>query len=79
MSEENAPATKADVQAVGSEFRTDIKAFESRLNAFYAFAQTNDRRMTMLEDTDSKIVPLLGAIESRVIEIERRLNIPPAA
>ena len=102
MSEENALATKAGVQAVKtevqslrSEFKTDIEALETRaverfleavhdtetrvLNTFYAFAQTNDKRMTVLEDTDSKIVPLLGAIESRVLEIEKRLNIPPAA
>ncbi len=95
MSEENALATKADVQAVRSEFRTGIETFETRvvkrfleavhdtetrvLNAFYEYAQTNDKRVTMLEDTDNKIVPLLGAMESRVLEIERRLNIRPAA
>ncbi len=120
MSEENAPATKADVQAVKtelkadvqavkadvqavkdevqslrSEFKTDIEAVETRvverlleavhdaetrlLNAFYGFAQTNQKRMTLLEATDTNLISRLGTVESRVLEIERRLNIPPAA
>lgn len=109
MSEENDPATKADVQAVKtelkadvqavkdevqslrSEFKTDIDAVVERLlgavhdaetrvlNAFYGFAQTNQKRMTLLEGTESNMISRLGTVESRILEIERRLNIPPAA
>jgi hypothetical protein len=84
-------AVKADVQAVKDE----LKAVETRvverlleavqdaetrvLNAFYGFAQTNQKRMTLLEGTDSNMVSRLGTIESRVLEIEKRLNMPPAA
>ena len=82
---------KTDIQSLRSEFKADIEAVVERLleavhdaetrvlNAFYGFAQTNQKRMTLLEATDTNMISRLGTVESRVLEIEKRLNIPPAA
>lgn len=84
-------AVRKEVEAFRGEVKTEIDAVVERLleavhdaetrvlNAFYGFAQTNQKRMTLLEGTDSNMVSRLGTIESRLLEIEKRLNIPPAA
>jgi ElaB/YqjD/DUF883 family membrane-anchored ribosome-binding protein len=86
---------RSEVQSVRSEVKAEIEAVETRvverlleaiqdaetrvLNAFYGYAQTTQKQMTLLEGTGSNLVSRVGTIESRVLEIERRLNIPPAA
>ena len=49
------------------------------LKAFYSFAQSNSKRMTELEGNESAIRSRIGTIEDRLMEVERRLNIPPVA
>ncbi len=49
------------------------------LKAFYNFAQTNQKRMVELEGNEAAIRSRIGTLEGRVLEIEKRLNIPPAA
>jgi predicted S18 family serine protease len=84
-----------DIRSLRSEVKAEIEAVENRvverlleaiqdagtrvLNAFYGYAQTNQKRMALLEGTDSNMISRLGTIESRVLEIEKRLNMPPAA
>ena len=36
------------------------------------------KHLTMLDGTDANVLYRLGTVESRVLEIEKRLNIPPA-
>jgi uncharacterized protein involved in exopolysaccharide biosynthesis len=49
------------------------------LKAFYNFGQTNSKRMTAVEDNEAAIRSRLGILEDRVMEVEKRLNMPPAA
>ena len=52
-----------------------IRDFETTfLKAFYAYAKSNNRRLTQLEDNQAAIRSRLGTLEGRVTETERRLN-----
>ena len=48
-------------------------------NAFYGFAETNRKHLAELDREDGSLRERLGAIEGRVLEIEKRLNFPPPA
>jgi hypothetical protein len=81
----NAPATKGDVQ----DLRAEMKAMEDRLveafrdgqtellKAFYHYAQTNDERAASTEAESASLKKRLAIAESRITDIERRLNWPP--
>ena len=81
----SAPATKGDVQ----DLRTELKAMEDRLveafrdgqtellKAFYNYAQTNDERAASTEAESASLKKRLAIAESRITDIERRLNWPP--
>jgi hypothetical protein len=76
MNNGNQPATKADIQ----ELRDQIRDSETKLlTAFYDFAQANQRRLSELEGSDGSLIRRVGSIEGRLLEVEKRLNIPPAA
>jgi hypothetical protein len=47
------------------------------LKAFYGFAQSADARFKDVETADMALRNRLTAVEFRVTEIERRLNLPP--
>jgi wobble nucleotide-excising tRNase len=49
------------------------------LRAFYSFAQTNNKRVLEVEGNEAALRSRLGTLEDRVLEIEKRLNLPPAA
>jgi uncharacterized lipoprotein YddW (UPF0748 family) len=81
----NAPATKGDVQ----DLRAEMKAMGDRLaaafrdgqtellKAFYNYAQTNDERAASTEAESASLKKRLAIAESRITDIERRLNWPP--
>ena len=48
------------------------------LQAFYSFAETNNKRLAQFEATDVLLLTRVTTLESRVLEVEKRLNIPPA-
>jgi hypothetical protein len=85
----NAPATKGDVQDVKLELGAEMKAMEDRLveafrdgqtellKAFYNYAQSNDERVASTEADAASLKKRLAIAESRITEIERRLNWPP--
>ena len=94
MDDRNAPATKGDIADLRSELdqlRTEvnhgyadiverISDGETRLlKAFYDFAQSNQKRMTELEGNEAAIRSRLATIEDRLLHVEQRLNMPPAA
>jgi hypothetical protein len=82
-----APATKGDIE----DLRTEMKAGEERLletmrdmqtemlKAFYSFATTAEVRFKDTEIADMMLRERLTAVEMRVTQIEKRLNLPPAA
>lgn len=49
------------------------------LRAFYSFAQTNNKRVLEVEENEAALRGRVGTLEDRVLEIEKRLNLPPAA
>ena len=49
------------------------------LKAFYSYAQGNNKRIGELEGNEGAFRSRLATIEDRILEVERRLNMPPAA
>ena len=47
------------------------------LQAFYSYADGNNKRVGQLETNDAALVARVGTLENRVLEIEKRLNFPP--
>ena len=89
MDDLNAPATKGDLQKFAT--RDDLQQLEERLvetmrdvqtellKAFYSFAKSTEAKLQDAEISDHLIRQRVSAVESRLTEIERRLNMPPAA
>jgi hypothetical protein len=49
------------------------------LKAFYGFATTTDIKFRETEQADVMLRQRLSTLESRLLEVEKRLNMPPAA
>ena len=49
------------------------------LRAFYGYTQTTDAKLKDGEQSDIALRQRLTAVESRILEVEKRLNMPPAA
>jgi uncharacterized protein YceH (UPF0502 family) len=49
------------------------------LQAFYSFAESNQTRLTATEREAAAMKDRLASVESRITELEKRLNFPPAA
>ena len=81
----NAPATKQDIQMLRSEFQhgfdelkeTVRDAQTELLKAFYNYAQSNDERVGGAAQESATLKKRLAIVESRITEVERRLNFPP--
>jgi hypothetical protein len=87
------PATKQDVidavKAAEDRFFSALKATEDRvvetmrdvqtevLTAFYGYTQTTDAKLKEGEQADIGLRQRLTAVESPVLEVEKRLNMPP--
>src|SRR5208283_432176 len=57
-----------------------ISDSETRLlKAFYDFAQSNQKRMTEVEVNEFAMRSRLATIEDRLLQVEKRLNMPGAA
>lgn len=82
---------KANIHDLRVEMKADLGALEERvmesmrevetnlLKAFYGWAQSTDKRLNLSEATDANYASRLGAVETRLLEVEKRLRIPPAA
>jgi hypothetical protein len=95
MQDANAPVTNAEfqqgMQQLKSEFAGDLQQVKDELTetmrdiqtellkAFYSVAKSNEARFDDAELSDRSIRQRVSAVESRITEIERRLNLPPAA
>jgi hypothetical protein len=49
------------------------------LKAFYTFAESNNKRLTAVEGNEAAMRSRLATIEDRLLEVEKRLNMLPAA
>ena len=80
---------KQELRAEMQEMRAETKAMEDRLveafrdgqtellKAFYNYAQSNDERVASTEADSASLKKRLAIAESRITDIERRLNWPP--
>ncbi|MGD0001887.1 MAG: hypothetical protein ABSE21_17450 [Bryobacteraceae bacterium] len=87
----NAPATKGDLETLRSELHDHMTELRSGLTeqmrdvqtellrAFYSYAQSADTKLKEGEIADFTIRQRVTTVESRLTEIEKRLNLPPAA
>jgi hypothetical protein len=87
----NSPATKGDLAQLHVEMRTEMSSVEERLterlrdvethllSAFYSFAASNQKRVGEVEHDAAGIKDRLAILEFRLTEVEKRLNMPPAA
>jgi hypothetical protein len=87
------PVTKADLIALEerltSNTKADLSALEERLTetfrdmqtellkAIYAIAETNQKRLTEAERDAAGLKERMAIMESRLIQVEKRLNMGP--
>ncbi len=94
MDDPNAPATKGDIadlktqmvqlhsemSHIHNDLVERIADGETRvLKAFYNFAESNQKRLAEIDSENAAIRSRLGSVETRLLEVEKRLNMPPAA
>ena len=80
MNNGHQPATKADLAELEGRLSAVVRDSETKLlTAFHEFAKANQRRLSELEGSDATLKLRVGSIEDRLLEVEKRLNIPPAA
>jgi phage shock protein A len=78
---------KTDMEQLRSEMNHGYRDVVERLDdiatrmltAFYNVAETHGRRLADLDSSDAGLRSRLSTVESRIMEIEKRLNLPPAA
>jgi hypothetical protein len=74
------PVTKGDLEELKDELSEGIRDSQTEvLKAFYGFTQTVQQRFKESDDMESSLRKRMTILESRLIEVERRLNMPPAA
>ena len=78
------PATKRDVETsiktaidtAKDELLEAMRGIETKLlQAFYGYARSNDSRVLEVEANEGLLRTRLATLESRVMAVERRLNI----
>lgn len=75
----NAPATKGDLMDLRSELVEAIHDSQTEvLRAFYGFTQTIQDRFAEQDQTEAGLKRRISTLESRILEIEKRLNMPPS-
>ena len=62
------------------ELKAEIRDSGTRLlNVFYSIAEPSQQRLAALERESAALKSRLTTVESCLTEVEKRLNIPPAA
>jgi len=74
-SEERIVKLVADTEERTVELIRDVET--KLLNAFYGYAKSNDKRVLEVEGNEAVLRSRLATLETRVTDIEGRLNIPP--
>ena len=80
----NAPASKADLAELETrivdqltEVMRDVQT--ELLKSFYGFMETVQARFKAQDDAEAGLKRRLTVLEERLLEVEKRLNMPPAA
>jgi hypothetical protein len=74
MDDRNAPATKGDIADIMEALR-DVET--KLLNAFYGYAKSNDKRVLETEGNEGVLRSRVATLETRLTDVEHRLNMPP--
>jgi predicted nucleic acid-binding Zn-ribbon protein len=85
MDDSNAPATKGDIQQLRTEMSHQYDDLVERiadsetklLQAFYTYAESNQKRVASIEMESAGLKSRLSTIEDRLTDVEKRLNMPP--
>jgi hypothetical protein len=73
-------ATKEDLLNLKDEIVETMRDVQTEiLTAFYGFSQTIQDRFKENDAIEASFKRRLTTLESRLLEIEKRLNLPPAA
>lgn len=78
------PATKGDIEDLTEAVKSDIENVKEMirdsqtevLRAFYSFSKSLEARPRMQESTNTGVGERLNALESRMTDVERKLNLP---
>ncbi len=77
VDDRNSPATKGDVADLKDELVEAIRDSQTEvLKAFYRFSHTVQDRFKESDDSEAAIKRRMTTLESRVLEVEKRLNLP---
>ena len=86
MDERDKPATKGDLESALTNLREELRDelieamrdTETRLlQAFYGYAESNRKRVGQLDADTAILASRIGTLEDRLLQVEKRLNIPP--
>jgi hypothetical protein len=77
-------AMSSDIDPLRSEmnhqYRDLVERFDDSttrlVNAFYAAAETDSKRITLVEGNEAAVRSRLGTLEDRMMAVEKRLNMP---
>jgi len=91
QNDRNAPSTKGDLEDFQVEVNSRFEAFEHRMEQFlldmegriitsnYRLAESMQQRIKQGEGNQAAFNARLATLEERLLEVEKRLNMPPAA
>jgi hypothetical protein len=78
MDDRNAPATKGDIADSEDRVMERLRDIETKLlNAFYGYAKSNDKRVLETEGNEGVLRSRVATLETRLTDVEHRLNMPP--
>jgi hypothetical protein len=78
MDDRNAPATKGDIADSEDRVMERLRDIDTKLlNAFYGYAKSNDKRVLETEGNEAVLRSRLATLETRLTDVEHRLNMPP--
>ena len=78
MDDRNAPATKGDIADSEERVMERLRDIETKLlNAFYGYAKSNDKRVLETEGNEGVLRSRVATLETRLTDVEHRLNMPP--
>lgn len=71
---------RSEMQQQSNDLKNAFRDSQTEiLRVIYSFASSVDTRFKEAELSDMMLRQRLSAVESRLLEVEKRLNLPPAA
>ncbi len=78
--DENIAMVRAEIHHISDDLKEQMRDNQTELlRAFYGHMQTQDTRLNSSEEELAALKKRLGILESRMKDVEFRLNMPPAA